>query len=133
MSFEEIYDEMPTIYIVTPTYLRETQIADLNRLKNTLLLVPKIVWIIVEDSLVKSDKIATFAMESNLNIVHEAEKTLKLDKPKYTSAHKGVEQRNRAIYWIKENEPQNSIVYFADDDNSYSLKLFEEVISNPVY
>ncbi|RNA40968.1 Galactosylgalactosylxylosyl 3-beta-glucuronosyltransferase 3 [Brachionus plicatilis] len=129
LRFVDIYDEMPTIYIITPTYLRETQMADLTRLRNTLLLVPKIVWIIVEDSLEKSDKISSFAMESNLNIVHLAEKTLKLEKPSKYSAHKGVEQRNRGIYWIKEKQPQNAIVYFADDDNSYSLKLFEDIRS----
>lgn len=128
LQFINIWDELPTIFIITPTHFRETQMADLIRLRNTLLLVPKIVWIVVEDSLTKSDRIATFAMESNLEVIHLAEKTLKLDKPSNMNAHKGIEQRNRGIYWIKENRPKNAIVYFADDDNSYSYKLFEEVI-----
>lgn len=128
LKFINTKNEIPTIYIITPTYFRETQMADLIRLRNTLLIVPKIVWIIIEDSLTKSDRIATFAMESNLDIIHLAEKTLKLDKPSNMIAHKGTEQRNRAIYWIKENGPKNAVVYFADDDNSYSYKIFEEVI-----
>lgn len=49
------YDELSTIYIITPTDSeRVTQMADLVRMQNTLLLVPKIFWILVEDSLQKS-------------------------------------------------------------------------------
>ena len=40
-------------------------------------------------------------------------------------------QRNLALRWLREtfnaNSSQPGIVYFADDDNTYSLELFEEV------
>lgn len=40
-------------------------------------------------------------------------------------------QRNLALRWLREtfnaNSSQAGIVYFADDDNTYSLELFEEV------
>ena len=40
-------------------------------------------------------------------------------------------QRNLALRWLRETFPRNSsqpgVVYFADDDNTYSLELFEEV------
>lgn len=130
LKFLENYDNMPTIYVITPTYTRATQIADLTRLKNTLSLVPKIVWIIVEDSLIKTDKITIFTYESNMDIVHLNEKTLFMPPQRMRSSHRGVEQRNRALQWIKENKPENAILYFADDDNSYDIRLFEEVLNS---
>jgi len=41
---------LPVIYVITPTYARAVQKADLTRLANTLLLVPSLHWIVVEDS-----------------------------------------------------------------------------------
>ncbi|KAF3847951.1 hypothetical protein F7725_020979 [Dissostichus mawsoni] len=42
-------------------------------------------------------------------------------------------QRNLALRWLREtfnaNSSQAGIVYFADDDNTYSLELFEEIHS----
>jgi hypothetical protein len=42
---------------------------------------------------------------------------------------RGVLQRNTALEWLHTNLDSNNkgVVYFADDDNSYSLQLFEEV------
>lgn len=42
---------------------------------------------------------------------------------------RGVLQRNRGLKWIRENLylGQEGVIYFADDDNTYSLELFEEV------
>ena len=54
---------------------------------------------------------------------------------------RGVEQRNRALDWLRsgrgavggEKDPPppgtRGVVYFADDDNTYSRELFEEVSS----
>ena len=41
---------MPMLYIVTPTYRRPEMIAELTRLGQTLLLLPRVHWIIAEDS-----------------------------------------------------------------------------------
>lgn len=43
---------------------------------------------------------------------------------------RGVIQRNLALDWIRNNlnsESNKGVVYFADDDNAYSLELFQEV------
>lgn len=40
---------------------------------------------------------------------------------------RGVSNRNTALQWIYENADSNGVFYFADDDNSYRLELFEEV------
>ena len=49
---------VPTIYVITPTYARPQQKAELTRLCHTFLLVPNIHWIIIEDA------------KSNTNLVH---------------------------------------------------------------
>ena len=41
---------LPVIYFVTPTYARSVQIAELTRLGQTLVSVPALHWILVEDS-----------------------------------------------------------------------------------
>lgn len=40
----------PVIYVITPTYTRAVQKAELTRLLNTLSHVPSLHWIIVEDA-----------------------------------------------------------------------------------
>ena len=42
--------ELPIIYVITPTYRRPEQMAELVRLAQTLLHVPAIHWIVVEDA-----------------------------------------------------------------------------------
>ena len=40
---------------------------------------------------------------------------------------RGVSNRNKAIEWIRKNA-ESGVVYFADDDNTYDIRVFEEVI-----
>jgi beta-1,3-glucuronyltransferase len=41
---------------------------------------------------------------------------------------RGVSNRNRGLQWIRENNVDpDGVIYFADDDNTYDLRLFEEV------
>jgi galactosylgalactosylxylosylprotein 3-beta-glucuronosyltransferase 3 len=126
---------MPVIYIITPTdNKRETQLADLTRVRNTLWLVPKIVWIVVEDSAVKTRKIENFLQYSKITYVHLNEITpneliIKSSEKTWTKP-RGIFQRNKALAWLRENQniiDLNGVVYFADDDNTYDIRLFEEV------
>ena len=43
----------------------------------------------------------------------------------------GVENRNRALDWILKEVEQtgddSGVIYFADDDNTYDLRIFEQV------
>lgn len=43
-------DALPTIYFVTPTYPRREQIAEITRLGQTLMHIPKLHWIVADDS-----------------------------------------------------------------------------------
>ena len=43
---------------------------------------------------------------------------------------KGVSNRNKALHWIFRHAVDKAVVYFADDDNTYDLRLFHEVSSS---
>ncbi|XP_050677518.1 galactosylgalactosylxylosylprotein 3-beta-glucuronosyltransferase I-like [Leptidea sinapis] len=124
---ETINSNLPTIYGITPTYARLTQKADLTRLSQTLMLVKNIHWIVIEDSETKTKLVSNFLKESTLKYTHLNVKT---QKAKHSTAS-GVEQRNLALSWLREHlnksEDKRGVVYFMDDDNTYALKVFEEM------
>jgi hypothetical protein len=167
LNFIHSYERMPYIYVVTPTYSRPNQMAELTRyiifqgvfcvffsilkfkipknkqrLANTLRIVPKVIWLIVEDAEIQSQYLLNFLKSSKINFIHLhvsvdqliTFETLKhnvddLDKSGY-NLHRGSAQRNTAIDWLRNNfnlVKENSVIYFADDDNTYSIRLFEEV------
>lgn len=39
---------------------------------------------------------------------------------------RGVSNRNRGLEWIRSNA-SDGVLYFADDDNTYDLDIFDEV------
>ena len=52
---------LPTIYVVTPTYTRPTQLPDLTRLANTLRLVPNLHWLVCEDAKTITQVVAKYS------------------------------------------------------------------------
>ena len=40
---------------------------------------------------------------------------------------RGVFNRRAALAWIRQHGDVNAVVYFADDDNAYDVRIFEEV------
>jgi hypothetical protein len=126
---------LPTIYLITPTYDRIEQKAELTRLYYTFLHVPNIHWILVEDSETKTDKIRHFLAKcqipyTHLNVATPPQVKLKSSDPNWLKP-RGVLQRNAGLMWIRASldpHKDKGVVYFADDDNTYSIQLFEEVI-----
>ena len=51
---------------------------------------------------------------------------LKSEDPHW-SKPRGVFQRNAGIGWLRENARGRGGVYFADDDNTYGLEIFQEM------
>jgi hypothetical protein len=39
---------------------------------------------------------------------------------------RGVSNRNRGLEWIRANASEG-VLYFADDDNTYDVEIFDEV------
>lgn len=128
---------VPTIFVITPTYSRPQQKAELTRLCHTFLLVPNLHWILVEDA--KSNTKLVQNLLANCGVVYTLlneptppdEKLSATDKQ--WAKPRGVRQRNAGLDWIRDafrGLPANQIegvIYFADDDNTYSLDLFEEM------
>ena len=40
---------------------------------------------------------------------------------------RGVFNRVHGLNWVRDNAEPNSILYFADDDNTYDVRLFDEM------
>uniref|UniRef100_H2Z955 Galactosylgalactosylxylosylprotein 3-beta-glucuronosyltransferase n=1 Tax=Ciona savignyi TaxID=51511 RepID=H2Z955_CIOSA len=115
---------LPIIYGITSTYKRHVQIAELTRLSQTLMHVPAFHWILTEDSDSKTNLVADFLSQSRLNYTH-----LFIKNNSSLGIVKDLNTRNNALRWIRENIPpsKDAIVYFMDDDNTYSLRVFEEI------
>ena len=126
--------DLPTIYAITPTYARAVQKAELTRLKHTFLHVRNFHWIVVEDSSEKTNLVKKFLKKSglsytHLNVLTPTEFKLQPKDPNWYKP-RGVLQRNVALRWLRENvdpSQDKGVVYFADDDNTYDLEIFEQV------
>ena len=142
-----------TIYLITPTYVRTTQKVDLTSLCYTFMHVPNLVWIVVEDAEQRTALVANLLSRCDLQYVHLNVSTSRkrgveqssVTTPRNISSRgveqsnvttprrylsKGVEQRNVGLLWLRKHcafDSCNGVVYFADDDNTYDLRLFEMV------
>jgi len=123
----------PVIFAITPTYARWTQKADLVRLSQTLLHIKNFHWVVIEDAAIKSKLVENLLSNSGVNFTHLNAKTetnykLKDEDPNWLLP-RGVSQRNEGLKWIRNNvQPNtNGVLYFMDDDNTYSLELFQEI------
>uniref|UniRef100_A0A674IF09 Galactosylgalactosylxylosylprotein 3-beta-glucuronosyltransferase n=1 Tax=Terrapene triunguis TaxID=2587831 RepID=A0A674IF09_9SAUR len=128
-------DTLPTIFVITPTYTRPVQKAELTRLANTFLHVQNLHWVVVEDSPRRTNLVSNLLEKAGLNFTHlnvESPQNLKMSGP-WIPSHKprGTLQRNLGLHWLRDSfnntQPPEGVVYFADDDNTYSLELFEEM------
>jgi len=123
---------LPTVYLVTPTYPRREQVAELTRLGQTLLLVPNIHWVVAEDSSycsqMVSDLLTRFAIPYT-HLVSPQPNMYRKAKLKYNP--RGVSSRRAGLHWILKNA-QDGVVYFGDDDNTYDIRLFKEIANTKV-
>lgn len=123
LKMKERFDFVPRkeLIVVTPTYNRALQAYFLNRLGQALRLVPPpLLWIVVEMN-VESMETAEILRNSGVMYRH-----LVCTNNSTDLKDRGVHQRNTALEHI-EHHKLDGIVYFADDDNIYSLELFESL------
>ena len=59
-------ESLPMVYVITPTYARAAQMADLTRLSQALQGVPNVTWILVEDSRRKTQKVERLLNKTNI-------------------------------------------------------------------
>lgn len=103
----------------------------------TLLLLPYVHWIIVEDSAENTALVRNLLERTGLSkrstlLYAKTPPDFKLKRKDPTWIKpRGVEQRNAGLSWVRTNvkytESTKSVVFFMDDDNTYSTDLFEEM------
>ena len=107
--------------------------------------VPKLHWIVIEDSDQRTDLVAELLRRCGVPSTHLAVKKSWMVSVGFAHYWRGMEQRNLGLSWIRAQcgagmrslltegvlqlEQCSGVVYFADDDNKYDLRLFEEVSS----
>uniref|UniRef100_A0AAF5RVW5 Galactosylgalactosylxylosylprotein 3-beta-glucuronosyltransferase n=1 Tax=Wuchereria bancrofti TaxID=6293 RepID=A0AAF5RVW5_WUCBA len=118
------------IIVITPTYRRTTRLADMTRMANTLSHIKNLYWIVIEDANNKVKAVEKLLNRTALPYTYFPAKTL----PGYPQ--RGWYQRTMALQYLRNNsnlisgKSTKSVVYFADDDNSYDIRLFNNYIRN---
>lgn len=99
------------------------------------MLMKNLHWIIVEDSVVQTQLVKKLLIQADLakrstvlNVKTPDQFKLKGKDPNWKKP-RGAEQRNLALEWVRQNADPSirSMVFFMDDDNTYSLELFNEI------
>ncbi|XP_074041188.1 galactosylgalactosylxylosylprotein 3-beta-glucuronosyltransferase P isoform X3 [Leptinotarsa decemlineata] len=119
--------DLPPLYIITPTYRRPEQLPELTRLSHTLMLVPNLTWLVIEDAYETNELIENILKKSGLTY-HYMVAPMPVQYKNKTKGPKprGVSNRNKGLEWIRQNA-KTGVFYFADDDNTYDLDLFNEI------
>ncbi|KAL1540253.1 Pglcat2p [Salvia divinorum] len=123
-DMKKVLDFVPgkQLIVVTPTYSRAIQAYYLNRLGQVLRLVKQpVLWIVVELNEASKETAETLR---NMGIMYRHLVCVKNNTTDVKD--RGVHQRNTALEHI-ERHKLDGMVYFADDDNIYSLELFESM------
>lgn len=122
-QFSEVpyLESQKLLIIVTPTYNHLFQAYYLHRLSQTLKLVPPpLLWVVVEMNS-QSEETADILRSSGIMYRH-----LICKMNLTNTSHRSILLRNVAIAHI-ETHRLDGIVYFADDDNIYSVELFQQM------
>ncbi|XP_058985463.1 galactosylgalactosylxylosylprotein 3-beta-glucuronosyltransferase P isoform X1 [Musca domestica] len=117
--------DTPPLYIITPTYRRPEQLAELTRLGYTLKHVANLLWLVIEDANRTSEMVI-----QTLNRIGVPYEYFLAPMPEEYKSKKakprGVSNRNRGLSWLRENATEG-VFYFADDDNTYDISIFEQM------
>uniref|UniRef100_A0A0K8URJ5 Galactosylgalactosylxylosylprotein 3-beta-glucuronosyltransferase n=1 Tax=Bactrocera latifrons TaxID=174628 RepID=A0A0K8URJ5_BACLA len=116
----------PPLYIITPTYRRAEQLAELTRLGYTLKHVVNLLWLVIEDANQTSPLVIHTL--NRIGVPYEYFLAPMPDEYKNTKKAKprGVSNRNRGLDYIRANAT-SGVFYFADDDNTYDISIFEQM------
>ncbi|VDN55629.1 unnamed protein product [Dracunculus medinensis] len=117
--------QFPTIIVITPTHKRLERLADMTRLAQTLSHVKNLHWIVIEDANHTVEAVQRILDRSGLPYVYFFT-TTENGFPK-----RGWSHRNQGLLYVRKNYKNYNrpgVVYFADDDNSYDIRLFDKYI-----
>ncbi|XP_030080450.1 galactosylgalactosylxylosylprotein 3-beta-glucuronosyltransferase P isoform X2 [Drosophila hydei] len=116
----------PPLYIITPTYRRPEQLAELTRLGYTLKHVLNLLWLVIEDAN-KTNPLVAHTLD-RIGVPYEYLVAPMPEQYKHTKKAKprGVSNRNRGLDYLRANATEG-VLYFADDDNTYDVNIFEQM------
>ncbi|KPU77999.1 uncharacterized protein Dana_GF24562, isoform B [Drosophila ananassae] len=116
----------PPLYIITPTYRRPEQTAELTRLGYTLKHVANLLWLVIEDAN-KTNPLVAHTLD-RIGVPYEYMVAPMPEKYKQTKRAKprGVSNRNRGLQYLRQHATEG-VLYFADDDNTYDISIFEQM------
>lgn len=121
VNFDMPLEPRKLLIIVTPTYVRPFGSYYLTRLAHTLKLIPPpLLWLVVE---MRYQSLETSQLLRETGIMY---RHLVCDTVLTNVKDREAYQRNTALAHIEQHE-LDGIVYFADDDNIYTLELFEQM------
>uniref|UniRef100_A0AC34QR12 Galactosylgalactosylxylosylprotein 3-beta-glucuronosyltransferase n=1 Tax=Panagrolaimus sp. JU765 TaxID=591449 RepID=A0AC34QR12_9BILA len=115
----------PTIIIITPTHKRPERLADMTRFSQTLMHVKNVHWIVIEDANQTTEVVDRLLRRSGIPYVYFFTTT----KPGFPK--RGWTHRNMGLEYVRKhykNYQKEAVVYFADDDNSYDIRLFNNYV-----
>lgn len=117
---------LPVIYVITPTYRRPEMVAELTRLGQTLTMVPRVHWIVAEDSTTCTEGVKSILNRLGLPYTHIASPMPEVyRRERYVP--RGVSNRRAALEWVREYGEEDGVLYFLDDDNAIDIRLFTEM------
>ncbi|XP_063220074.1 galactosylgalactosylxylosylprotein 3-beta-glucuronosyltransferase S isoform X2 [Bacillus rossius redtenbacheri] len=117
--------DSPIIYFVTPTYPRREQAAELTRLGQTLMHVANLHWIVADDSRICNSMLTHLLLRFGIPFTHLASPMPEIYRKK-SVVPRGVANRRAALSWIRRSA-NSGVIYFGDDDNTFDLRLFDEI------
>ncbi|XP_061516197.1 galactosylgalactosylxylosylprotein 3-beta-glucuronosyltransferase S isoform X1 [Anopheles gambiae] len=123
---QQVNGTEPVIYFVTPTYPRREQIAEIIRLGQTLMHVPRLHWIVADDTNSCSEVLNSHIRKFGIPYTQLASPMPTMYRGR-KNAPRGVANRRAALNWIRQNQKKTGVLYFGDDDNTFDLKLFSEI------
>lgn len=95
-------------------------------MSHTLMLVKNIHWLVIEDANVATSQVTRLLERTGLKFDHLTAPMPEKYKQKKGAKPRGVSNRNRGLQWIRANAT-DGVFYFADDDNTYDIALFDEI------
>ena len=114
-------EEHRPVFVITPTYTRETQLAELTIQANALEHIPFLQWIVVE--ITKTSLVTNFLATQNISYTHLDNNGV-MDR----SVNWCNVLRNTALAHLKQTQKNSTgVILFANLDRIYNSELFYKV------
>ncbi|KAK4293742.1 hypothetical protein Pmani_033583 [Petrolisthes manimaculis] len=114
-----------TIYLVTNTWARPSQMANMVQLAQTLLLVSDLHWVVTEETHSENSMLLQYLLSTQLRFTY-LRAPLPSAMGSWPDKPHGVPGRRLALAWIRHNVVRG-VVTFSHDHYIYDYRLFDEI------